>query len=263
MKFCVYLIHNIKNNKVYVGKTKNPQKRWAKHIRIANGTRTIEKFYLHRAINKYEENSFIFSIIQYFNNEKDMDEAEKYWIKYFDSKNQKYGYNLTDGGEGVSGRIVSEATRQKMRNKAIGRKHTEETKELLREINLGKIPTNLEQLRVINIGKELSSEHKQKISEARKGIIFTEEHCKNISKSHKGLLVGDKNPFYGETHTEEVKAMSRGENNKHAKLTSEQVIEIRAKYNNGNYTHQQLADDYEVFRRTITHVINRTTWSHI
>lgn len=263
MSFYIYTIHNILNNKIYVGKATNPWKRWQKHIRIAASKRQQEKFYIHRAVAKYGVNNFIFSVLQKFNIEQDCDLAEKYWIKYFQSKNTMYGYNLTEGGEGVSGRVVSEATRQKMREKATGRRHAPETIELLRIINIGKIPTNLDQLKIMNIGKSLSDEHCQKISQARLGMIFTEEHKQNISKSHVGLLSGDKNPFYGKTHTEEVKEKSRGENNKQSKLNAQKVIEIREKYNSGNYTHQQLANEYGISRRTITSVINYTTWRHI
>jgi len=127
MSFYIYLIHDIINNKVYVGKAKNPHKRWNKHIKIANGNREKEKFYIHRAISKYGVDNFIFSIIQTLYNENEANMAETYWIKFYQSNNTHYGYNQTEGGEGVSGRMVSKITRQKQREKALGRKHNEET----------------------------------------------------------------------------------------------------------------------------------------
>lgn len=127
MRFYVYVIHNTLNNKVYVGKTKNPTKRWNKHLTVARCKRQQEKFYIHRAIAKYGADNFTFSVIQYFITERECDLAEIYWVSYFQSKNNKYGYNLTIGGEGVSGRTVSEITRRKIRAKAIGRKHSYET----------------------------------------------------------------------------------------------------------------------------------------
>lgn len=263
MIFNVYIIHNILNNKVYIGKTKNLQKRWKKHIKIALGKRIVEKFFIHKAIAKYGVNNFTFSILQSFHNENDCSAAEIYWINFFKSKFKNYGYNLTAGGEGCNGRMVSNETRKKQSIKAFGRKHTLETIEKLKLINIGKIPSNLEQLKKINIGKKLSLKHKQKISKARDGIVFTKEHKENISKSHIGLFSGNKNPFYGKTHTENVKEKSRGENNKQSKLKSKQVIEMREKYNLGNYTHQQLANEYGVSRRAVTHIINYTTWRHI
>lgn len=263
MSFYVYLIHNILNNKVYVGKAKNPAKRWLKHLKVASGKRQTEKFYIHHAISKHGARNFVFSIIQKLENKNDCDLAEMYWIKYFQSKDNKHGYNLTDGGEGVFGREVSEATKQKQREKATGRKHTEKTKELLRQINIGKIPVNLEQLKTINIGRVLSEEHRQKISEARIGMVFTDEHRENMSKAMIGKFVGEENGFYGKTHTEEVKELSRGENNKQAKLTSDNVIEIRDRHNTGKYTQQQLADQYHVSREQISRIIRGIDWKHL
>lgn len=37
MTFYIYTIHNILNNKIYVGKSKNPEKRWQKYLKIAHG----------------------------------------------------------------------------------------------------------------------------------------------------------------------------------------------------------------------------------
>jgi group I intron endonuclease len=263
MSFYIYLIHNIINNKVYVGKTSDPSKRWLKHLKVSSGKRQKEKFYIHRAISKYGADNFVFSIVQQLNTEQELGLAETYWIEHFQSKNNKYGYNLTEGGEGVSGRVVSEATRQKQREKATGRKHTEETKDLLSQINLGKMPTNIEQLKTMHIGKPLSDEHCEKISQARQGMIFTEEHRGNMSKVRVGKNTGPENHFYGRTHTEEAKDKSRGENNKHAKLIATQVIEIRQKYNTGNYTQQELADEYGISRRAVSHILNGSTWAHL
>lgn len=63
-----------------------------------------------------------------FKSDKALNEAEKYWIKKFDSKNK--GYNCTDGGDGGTGRVVSEETRAKLRKYhggMKGRKHRPET----------------------------------------------------------------------------------------------------------------------------------------
>lgn len=183
MSFYVYLIHNIVNNKVYVGKAKDPTKRWQKHLRIAAGKRQKEKFYIHRAIAKYGADNFVFSVLQRFNTEQECDLAETYWISYFQSKDNDYGYNLTQGGEGVSGRVVSEATRQKQREKATGRKHTEET----------------------------------------------------------------------------LKAIS-GDNNHRAKLTFDEVKEIRHKFNFLRHTLVMLSKDYGISSRTIARVIYNQDW---
>jgi predicted GIY-YIG superfamily endonuclease len=89
----IYIIHNIIDNKIYVGKSANPIKRWIKHNSIAQSKRKREKFYLHSAIQKYKKQNFTFSIIQNFKSEQECSLAEIYWINYFQSNNNKYGYN--------------------------------------------------------------------------------------------------------------------------------------------------------------------------
>jgi group I intron endonuclease len=181
--FHIYIIHNILNNKIYVGKSKNPHKRWIKHVRISRGNRNKEKFYIHRAIAKYGEENFTFSVIQELSSEQEADLAEEYWIKFFNSRDNKFGYNLTDGGEGVSGRIVSEATRQKMRKKAIGRRHSKET--------------------LLNMS---------------------------------------------------------GDNNHRSKLSSNNIKDIRYKYNSLKYNLISLSKEYDVSSRTIARVIYNIDW---
>lgn len=53
-----------------------------------------------------------------------------------------------------------------------------------------------------------------------------------------------------------------GERNRHAKLTNEKVLAIRAKAAEG-LTHSFLAQEYEVHLHTIARVINRRTWRRI
>ena len=264
-KFFIYTIHNIINNKIYIGKSINPYKRWIKHIATSNGKKS-KKFYIHKAIFKYGINSFVFSILQELSNEKDLDIAEMYWIKYFKSNDNKFGYNLTNGGEGCSGRKLSDETKNKIRLKAIGRKHSKETKEKLRLINLNKIPVNIEQIREIaksKKGTKLSKEHCLKISKSKLGVKFTDEHKLNISLSQIGLHCGNKNNFYGKKHTQETIIKSSGENNIHSKLKDFQVIEIREKYSTREYEQDILAKEYGVSIRTISNIINRIAWKHI
>lgn len=53
---------------------------------------------------------------------------------------------------------------------------------------------------------------------------------------------------------------SRGEHRPLSKLTAAQVREIRQRYASGGVTHQELADDYPVSRRTIGKIVNRKRW---
>lgn len=71
--------------------------------------------------------------------EKNAFELEKNVIKSIGRNDLKKGplCNFTDGGEGSSGRKLSELTKEKIRNKALGRKVSESTKEKMRKNNIG------------------------------------------------------------------------------------------------------------------------------
>jgi hypothetical protein len=65
----------------------------------------------------------------------------------------------------------------------------------------------------------------------------------------KGRLVNGKK-YYGETHI-------------HAKLTDQQVIEIRKLYGFGFLFHKDLAELYKVSRGTIQRIVVGTRWKHL
>lgn len=79
--------------------------------------------------------------------------------------------NLTDGGEGPTGRIVSEETRRKNSESHKGRKQSAEA---------------IEKTRQANIGRKCLDETKRKIGNANRGKIHSEEQNKQISERFKG-----------------------------------------------------------------------------
>lgn len=111
MFFC-YKITNLINRKVYIGKTNRPHARWIEH-------RTRVKNYpLSNAIKKYGISNFSFKIIAISESESAINKAESLYIKLHRSNiniyGKSFGYNLTDGGEGISGWKHSPATLQRM-----------------------------------------------------------------------------------------------------------------------------------------------------
>jgi len=128
MKLEVYKITNLKNEKIYIGITnQGHQTRWWKHCSDANAD---TGFPIHNAIRKYGKDNFQIEVIETIENE-DYDylkEREQFWIKEFDSYNREKGYNLTLGGDGTFGRFHSDETKDKIRQKALGRTWSEEAK---------------------------------------------------------------------------------------------------------------------------------------
>lgn len=64
-------------------------------------------------------------------------------------------------------------------------------------------------------------------------------------------------------HTTHPDLVLRGERIGTARLTEEQVVEIRARYSQGGITHQQLATEYGVARTTIGYAVRGIFWRHV
>lgn len=91
----IYKITNTINNKVYIGQTvKTVQKRFIQHKNNSN-KKYFSQITLYKAFNKYGIENFKCEEIEEVKNE-DLDEREKYWIKYYNS--YLNGYNSTIGG---------------------------------------------------------------------------------------------------------------------------------------------------------------------
>lgn len=78
-------------------------------------------------------------------------------------------------------------------------------------------------------GKNISDEHKQKISEANKGKIFSLEHCKKLSESHTGV----NNPNYGKSPSEETRIKLSNSNK--GQTRSEETCKRLSEVNKGRH----------------------------
>lgn len=121
MTIGIYEIKNLINKKIYIGKATNIEKRFRQHLLALIGNRHRNK-HLQWAFNKYKENNFSFSILETCLKEE-LIKKEKQYIKMLKTKNRKYGYNLTDGGEGVLGHRHNKKTRELMSEKKRGKNH--------------------------------------------------------------------------------------------------------------------------------------------
>ena len=127
----LYIHINKLNNKKYVGitKQKNVLSRWKNGL----GYKKSPRFY--NSIMKYGWDNFNHIVL--FNNltKEEAEKLEKYFIKLFNTTNEKYGYNLQNGG-GISD--VSELTKYKISKANIGKHHSEETKKKMSISHIGK-----------------------------------------------------------------------------------------------------------------------------
>lgn len=106
----IYILTNNINLKRYVGQDSNLPNRPNTHLRCdAPACR-----YIHNAIQKYGRDNFSVEIIHYPGISREaLNEVEKWKIDQLCTKTP-HGYNLTDGGEGLSGYNHTPETREKI-----------------------------------------------------------------------------------------------------------------------------------------------------
>jgi group I intron endonuclease len=146
----LYKITNMINQKVYIGQTITPDKRWYEHKRFSHNP----KFPLHCSIKSHGEDNFQFEVIATCLTLDDSNWAEEELIKQYDCLivNGK-GYNIAKGGD--------------------NHKHSEETKKKMSLARKGK-PSNRK-------GVKLSKEIIDKMIKSRQGYTTSEETKKKLS----------------------------------------------------------------------------------
>ena len=131
-KFWIYL-HTCPNGKRYVGCTTRvkPEIRWGR-----NGENYQYNKHFYSAIKKYSWSSIKHEAWE-LTCESEMYYAEKYLIAYYNTTDNKFGYNYSTGGEKSSlGCIRTEETRKKMSQSMKGKHHkpfSEETRKKMSE----------------------------------------------------------------------------------------------------------------------------------
>lgn len=98
MKKSIYKITNLINNKVYIGQSSDPNRRFLEHsINYGSkGGKDNKKSLINFAIRKYGKENFILEILE--SNIENYNEREQYWISFFNSKTPN-GYNISSGGD--------------------------------------------------------------------------------------------------------------------------------------------------------------------
>lgn len=191
---CIYLHRNKINGKAYVGQTIHQDNLSRRTYTNGNGYKgknkngNDSKFW--RAIKKYGWDNFEHIILE--KNIPTLEIAnmrEQYWINFYDS--YKNGYNSTIGGDGARGRIFTEEERKYRSKRYSGSGNPMYGKR-------GELAPAY--------GKVMSEEQKEKISKSHTGIKASEETKNKLSIIRKQMdFTGEKNPFYGHHHTQEVK----------------------------------------------------------
>lgn len=176
--YCVYM-HTSPSGKSYIGITckKPPETRWSN----GNGYKRGHPYFW-KAICKYGWENFEHKIL--FDGLTRQQACDKEMIAMYDTTNPEKGYNMTAGGDGKSGYVMSEETKRKISESHIGRftgednpnygnhkiagennpfygkTHSDETKKKLSELSKGR-PSYMK-------GKHFSGEALQHMIDAQK-----------------------------------------------------------------------------------------------
>ena len=96
MRGFIYKITNTINGKSYIGQTiQNVKERFYQHC-ATKCSKAVSNMAIHRAIKKYGKSNFIVEVIEEIDS-ANLNDRERYWIKYYNSYNN--GYNSTKGGQ--------------------------------------------------------------------------------------------------------------------------------------------------------------------
>lgn len=171
--FYIYKITNIVNNKVYIGQTNNHLNRWYRHKRSAilkDKTLLITK-----AMAKYGIDNFTYTVIAAAETRELINAAEIFYIKYYNSRNMSYGYNIATGGAfGQTPEMIAKIAASLREfykthfNAQKGCTHSKEWNENISKASIGKPGTNL--------GKQFNDDWKLRISNSLSGKQLVGRH---------------------------------------------------------------------------------------
>lgn len=173
----LYRITNTITQKVYIGQSKEPNRRWSFHKNQSK--KECPTQYIHRAIKKYGECNFEFEVIATCKTKEDADETETILIYQYNSRQQEFGYNLRPGGHTRGEWHQSDESKKKMSDNWF---RSQESLKKLSESKKGKS--------ISSKGKKKSLEHRRALSEAHKGIKPSKETISKILETKKRKKLG-------------------------------------------------------------------------
>ena len=165
------------SGRVYVGKSVRFGRRLGQHRRRSRKNKT----FLYNAVRKHGWSKFtklVLEIFPFHVTESYMSERERFYIKKYRSFERKYGYNLTEGGEG-----------------APGYKHTEEAKKTMQALIREKGKMKQVHAKNVKTGEEFLFESRaeamrelRRITGKKISRFHITDCCKGVQKTHAGFV---------------------------------------------------------------------------
>lgn len=177
----IYCYTNIKNNMQYIGQTIKHREYARRYEHMTDNNNG----YFENEYQKHPED-FEYKIIATAPSQIIANELEKMYIRIWKTKKPD-GYNLTDGGGGISGYELSEERKQEigLRSKAFWDSNEGEKRKKIQ---------SLESKAYWNSNKGEERKKIQSLEMSGKNNYFYDKH-----------FIGELNPFYGKSHSDKSK----------------------------------------------------------
>lgn len=183
----VYMI-TFPNGKRYIGITSQSlDQRRAEHLSRSRTSRQC--FYVHNALFKYEDAQW--HVVQDSLTVEQAKELEKEYIKMYKTNNRQFGYNLTAGGDGITGKKFTPEQLKKLSDSHKGIKQSRETVEKRMSKIRGKLHRDARPIvgRNITTNEMVRYPSLTKIKhEGKFSFTCVDKCCKGIRKTHAGYV---------------------------------------------------------------------------
>lgn len=223
----IYKIENAVNGKCYVGSTLSFNKRWREH-RTLLGKRQHHSIKLQRAWNKYGNESFAFSVLEYVLDAEHLVPREQYWIDTLGAF--RGGYNNAPIAGSMLGYTHTEEAKKRMSlaQKGISKGPKSEEHKAALSAAVTAANAKLKELGLPhpNAGIPKSEETKAKFRKPRKegtGAILRESQ---IRLNEERRAAGIPHPMKGSKRTPEqiALAVENKRKNKEARLAAGEIV---------------------------------------
>lgn len=219
---------NYPNNKIYIGLSRDIKRRMYEHN---NAKKAISPCDL--AIKKYGKIEEI-EILEFINNEKLLDEREKYWIKFYNSNKKEIGYNLNEGGSSFG---------------------------LSNENNAVSVFSNSQ---VLDIRKRrYYGERKKDVYKDYSNYSFSSFEKIWLGKGYPNIGIEFIIPTNSISRQEYSSQANDGLKNGRAKCSKDMIIEIRKQFDNGNSISAIQKSFPQVSINTIRRIALRETYKNV
>lgn len=264
LTYTVYSVQNNINGKLYIGMTSDFKRRKREHFNLGYKKSELYVKHLYKSMKYYGANNFTFNVIEEFNSLKESLDSEIFWISYFKSNNNEFGYNKTPGGQaGINFKML---------------KITDERRAQLKEKMMGEnsIFTNFKNQDILSIRKEYNlslnpdfvklTAEKFSVSMATIYNIISGKTWSHLPVDGRTKKI-KRSKACGEKISIKAKGNKRsvGSKNPQSKLTENNISYIRREWNKNPtmITRKKLSTKFKTSKENIYQITSGRRWKHV